>query len=121
MQDNYAKWLGQPSAKPLSEKMPAEWALKEAQRRAGLPDLALSGLPQWQVEFARMIEKHEQPPVDPDVIAVREIVTAWMSVTSQGEDCKGEDEEDILRGLHDPGADFQAALAAYRKHKEAGK
>jgi len=55
--------------------------------------------------IARYVMQHEQPPVDPDVLAVREILTAWH----------GENLPDAAI-VHD---DFQAALAAYRKAKAA--
>lgn len=57
------------------EEVPAaDWACKEAFKRAGV----LHGGPAWEYmsvwsrELARMIEKHEEPPVDPALIAARE-------------------------------------------------
>ena len=51
-----------------------------------------------------------EPPVDPDVLVVREILAAWYGKTM----IEG---ESILRGGD---RDFQAALAAYRRAKNGG-
>lgn len=58
------------------------------------------------VALARLIAQHEQPPVDPDVIAVREILAASRH------------DGNVFSDTHPL---FQAALSVFRKHKEAGK
>lgn len=56
--------------------LPADWALKEAIARSTtqLSFELLKTRPQWylaQTELARMIEKYETPPVDPDLLEAR--------------------------------------------------
>ncbi|EPR09775.1 hypothetical protein M527_06510 [Sphingobium indicum IP26] len=63
--------------------------------------------------FARYIAQHEQPPVDPDVIAVRDIAACFQA--------SWEMKQSYMRGDYDGDYSFSAALALYRKHKEAGK
>lgn len=65
----------------------------------------------------RLIQTHEKEPVDPDVLAVREVLAAYWEA--------GENEAEKLRaseyrtGKRDKATDFQHALAAYRAGKEA--
>lgn len=61
--------------------------------------------------FARYIMQHEEPPVDKDVLAVREILASQYGEVT---DVHGE----YIQGYHDGMAHFQDALAAYRKHKQ---
>lgn len=98
----------------MSEQIP-QWAMARAY------DLcAAEGQSGWHPDatrvFACYIAQHEQPPVDPDVIAVREIAAA-------GHEAEGgmTAAETIRSGGYDDRRSFQASLAAYRKHKEAGK
>lgn len=86
---------------------PVNWARDEAAKRSGyrawddVPTTHLAAIN----AHARTIETHERPPIDPDVLAVREILAAWH----------GELDED-----YDNDDDFQAALAAYRRVKNGG-
>ena len=57
--------------------------------------------------FARYIAEHETAPVDPDVLAVREILAAWEGTTL--------DVGDIMDGARDKAPGFTAVLAAYRE------
>lgn len=90
----------------MGEEIP-EWAIEKA------CDLLLEYAPGARSNhsvnvFAAYIAQHEPPPVDPDVIAVREIIAAWYE----------EPVSDYENGNPDG---FAPALATYRKHKEAGK
>lgn len=94
--------------KPLEN--PADWAIEKASR-------LISDSPERYFEtkaemaFARYIERHETPPVDPDVLAVQEILTAWVG--PQHFHIPAEN----AAYLTDIPVDFQAALAAYRRHR----
>ena len=57
--------------------------------------------------FARYIAEHETAPVDPDVLAVREILAAWEGTPL--------DVDDIMDGARDKAPGFTAVLAAYRE------
>ena len=57
--------------------------------------------------FARYIAEHETAPVDPDVLAVREILAAWEGIAL--------DVDDIMDGARDKAPGFTAVLAAYRE------
>ena len=57
--------------------------------------------------FARYIAEHETAPVDPDVLAVREILAAWEGTPL--------DVDDIMDGALDKAPGFTAVLAAYRE------
>lgn len=85
---------------------PAGWAIRRAR------DLMGAEIPQnFQTAFARYIEHHEQPPVDPDILAVREILAAFHEVLPLT--------RAVLDGAYDHGREFQAALAVYRLYREA--
>jgi hypothetical protein len=88
-------------------KMPADWAINEAYDRGDEP----SQTPYLQL--ARMIEKYEPElapaPVDSDVLALREILVAWMNEEFAT--------QSLRAGYDDNHPDFLAALAAYRKVK----
>ena len=68
----------------------ADWVLLEAAKRTGL----LVGNAEYFKEYAKcsqaysalcdMIAKHEQPPVDPDVEAVKRIINAWRPSDMDG-------------------------------------
>lgn len=65
-----------------------------------------------QHAFARYIMQHEEPPVDKDVLAVREIL-------ADASFCQGTALHDAyMNGNRDNDPHFQDALAAYRKHKQ---
>lgn len=101
---------------------PADWAIEKALVSANEAIVLVDGTP-WTaanirvtsdfpftrtvLEFARYIEQHELPPIDPDVLAVREILIAWHN----GEWPLLED------GAYDKRPDFQAALAVYRRYR----
>lgn len=59
--------------------------------------------------FARYIAQHEQPPVDPDVLAVREIASAFVNGKAE--------QEAVGRGECDNSPQFRIALDAFRKHR----
>lgn len=62
--------------------------------------------------FARYIMQHEEPPVDKDVLAVREIL-------AEANHYAGSDgHNSYMSGANDSDEHFQDALAAYRKHKK---
>lgn len=57
------------------------------------------------------LERSGWQPTDPDVLAVREIASrahGWRN---------GDEGDPWVEGSQDTSTDFQAALAAYRKHK----
>ena len=87
----------------MSEEIP-QWAKAMAVQLMGEDVDSL-------VALARYIAAHEQPPVDPDVIAVREIAAALCRNGGMS-----------LGGELKPGSAAETAAAiAFRKHKEAGK
>lgn len=111
---------------PFAAPLPADWAFKEAVRRVSwkpnptppvvetLIDKVKSN-DTWR-ELARMIEKYEPElaPVDPDVLAVREILAA------RAEGCGyAPDAERYRGGECDDWTDFVAVLAAYRRVKSS--
>lgn len=75
---------------------PSQWETAKALARVAL-ELERSG---WQ------------PPVNPDVLAVREIIGMAQAAIGGVAAAKA-----YMDGLHDDSPQFQAALAAYRKHK----
>lgn len=97
--------------------MPAQWALDEAARRSGWRDWdsarkCVTATP-YIFAHARTIEKNEQPPVDPDILAVRDILAVWYGAdTGMG---KGS-----LSGEWDSNLGFQAAVATYKRAKNGG-
>ena len=103
----------------LSEEIP-QWALDRVEQEAG-PRPRPECIPEDETiiiakAFARYIMKREQPPVDPDVIAVREILAAVASMVDYVAGPKVYE-----AGTADQMPHFIAALTAYRKHKEAGE
>lgn len=71
------------------------------------------------VALASYIASHEQPPVDPDVIAVREIAKAFCGEGTVWD--VNVEHDDIDRGCYDRSPIFAAVLETLRKHKEAGE
>ena len=67
----------------MSEEQPPEWAAQLFCQRAGIDYSAIMRGENTVVlrvavrEAARMIAKYEQPPVDPDVEAVKRILMAF--------------------------------------------
>lgn len=96
----------------MSEEIPA-WAFDRARN---LTDQEPAS-PFVGAAFARYISQHEQPPVDPDVAAVRDLILSWV------EEPGSYLEDGILNGALDETPRFKSMLATYRyrKHKEAGK
>lgn len=100
--------------------MPAEWAVTEALRRinktraeAGFITLR-DGSPAASATvapLAEMIEKHEQPPADPDLLLAREIAAAEY-VKAGAEECLV---ESVLLGRYDTFPCVRAALAALKR------
>lgn len=89
---------------------PADWAIAKAVSLiSDSPERYFET--QAEMAFARYIERHETPPVDPDVLAVQEILTAWVG--PQHFHIPAEN----AAYLTDIPVDFQAALAAYRRHR----
>lgn len=66
--------------------------------------------------FARYISEHEDNPVSADVVAMRYIIAA--SWEAEGYNRRA---SEIREGRDDDRKSFQAALIAYRRHKEMGK
>ena len=93
-----------------------EWAAKKAAELANASPVAI-GISEWNASdvkvygiaeaFARYIAEHETAPVDPDVLAVREILAAWEGTPL--------DVDDIMDGARDKAPGFTAVLAAYRE------
>ena len=94
-----------------------EWAAKKAAELANASPVAI-GISEWNASdvkvygiaeaFARYIAEHETAPVDPDVLAVREILFSWHSPSPGA--------TEILNGKRDNDRAFQAALAKYRDY-----
>lgn len=84
------------------QPMPADWAIRRAKEETGEQYLLDA--------FARYIEKHEQPPVDPDVLDVRRILAANSVFGSLLR-------EMFLNGSRDNLPEFLNVLAEYKKIK----
>lgn len=102
----------------MNKDMPARWALDRAAKltsRGSWKDaMRLSVDERFAIiAHARTIEKREQPPVDPDVLAVREMLAAWYGESPTiVKEAEG--------GVYDNDRYFQAALADYRRVKYGG-
>lgn len=89
----------------------SEWSLARVRE--------LSGASAIEYAFARYIQAHEQPPVDPDVLAVREILATWCGSPVGSRATKGvltrvDAARQITDGEYDTAPEFVAALVAYR-------
>lgn len=84
-----------------TEHKPADWAIQRAMEETESEYLLDA--------FARYIEKHEQPPVDPDVLDVRRIAAAWVM--------NEEVAKRVLAGKYDKAPYFKCAFAEYKKIK----
>lgn len=96
-------------------KCPPEWAWARvrALRRA---ETALNAI---EVAFARYIEEHEEPPVDPLLIEARQIAShARRKVNGS---CDFGVADQILQGQWDDHQLVNAALTALRRGIELGK
>jgi Uncharacterized conserved protein len=98
-----------PTQRPVPPEQPAGWAFARVEALTDKKDP-----PSVRAAFARYIEAHELPPVDPDVAAVRRILTTWHlnrdeSVANQ-----------LLLGNFDEDGSFIAALDVYRGIKAGG-
>lgn len=100
--------------------MPADWAIRRALElieigsmwsRDDLFCLVKKQEPSCRpiTAFARYIEKHENPPVNPDVLAVREILSEFSQLR--------EHKEQYLGGVYDNTGSFHRAVLAYRRIK----
>lgn len=90
--------------------MPADWAIERAYELSLFDHGAITERTDWRLGFARYIEAHEQPPVDPDLVTAREICA---KVADQLGDPAA---SGYRSGLNDDGERVQFALA---KLKEA--
>jgi hypothetical protein len=104
----------------MDKDMPADWAIERAIELVNVDgstytheSLTQNHIVGWSLgkAFARYIEAHEQPPVDPDLVTAREICA---KVTRQWHETSAENR--YLKGLDDNDAEVQFALA---KLKEA--
>ena len=101
-----------------TEAMP-DWVLIEAAKRTNwyMPVDCIherySTLSDAFRALCDMILKHEQPPVDPDLLLARE-AAAWVNVNKGFEDYAS----DILAGTRDAIEPVQAALRAIKLMKE---
>lgn len=114
------------------DNLPADWAIEAALTRVtGEMPIPEDVVSDWSVagvkkipatyavtvlELARMIEKYEAhlTPVDPDVLAVREILSSVYAADDQSVDAGK-----YADGTYDNDRTFIAALEAYRKVKTA--
>lgn len=75
---------------------PADWALTEATRRCGCSGLNIQHFKEptsrWDeeavIQLARMIETHEERPVDPDLILARKIAADVRGEADESHDGK---------------------------------
>lgn len=82
---------------------PPQWAIARALDLGGVPMMfETDPASRWVFTLAHYIALHENPPLDPDVLAVREILASFGCTHIEGGDRNGQ---------------FQAGLAAYRKHR----
>ena len=100
-----------PDPLPLGPNDPPGWAVVRAWNEVGGMVTPRSAI----LALARYIERHEKPPVDPDVLAVRAILAAYAARWGGVEEAT-----QISGGLNDDGPGFQAALETYRTIKANG-
>lgn len=100
---------------------PEDWALAEARRRAGLAADSQE-TSQCLLALAHMIEKHEQPPVDPAIEWARDLIADAVAYGAGiGMEPERKRPSDFRSGDCDAGDLIARAVEGYRKHKEAGK
>jgi len=96
-------------------EQPAYWAVTKAAVLIAAEPHGSGKMEPRSAAFARYIEAHEMPPVDPDVAAVRRVLATWNlnrdeSVANQ-----------LLLGNFDDDGSFIAALDVYRGIKAGGQ
>ena len=122
--EKYSHIIGYHKREDQPQPTVMPWALGRAGEVAaesmGLsPDnLRLATAEDYLRALARYIEQHEQPPVDPDVLAVRSILAAWHKDRSTEGRSYRTVAEELKIGEYDPSFGFLAALAAYRSAKQ---
>lgn len=92
---------------------PPFWALNRASEEIGnlvTPATALTAL-------ARYIARHETAPVDPDVLAMREILATWLTFSAIG---TPKFIGDMRNGDYDEDAAFQRTVEVYRTLTSGG-
>lgn len=100
----------------MTDKLPADWAIDKAVellREAGIPIIlrAVKSNPdsyRSTIAFARYIEEHEEPPVDPVLLAAREWVEAGLTGFEVG----------VLKGNFDYSTAVQAFIAGAKWQAE---
>lgn len=104
----------------MDKDMPADWAIERAIELVNVDgstytheSLTQKHIAGWSLcnAFARYIEAHEQPPVDPDLVTAREIMSRAMSAAGSTHTARM-----YRNGTCDESGDLQFALA---KLKEA--
>ena len=111
----------------MDKDMPADWALERA---CALGNAAGSGTERWPISvipaikkldvhpgmlaFARYIEAHEQPPVDPDLVTAREICARVCNDFGQTSSAKA-----YRDGDYDAEEELQFALAKLKEARGA--
>ena len=101
--------------------LPADWAIERALSESRYNHIlaVVKDSPHFyraHINFARYIEKHEQPPVDPWVFQARELAAGVAEVTSMNHV-----EDDYVAGDYDDDPEVQAIAAALRAAYEKGK
>ena len=105
-------------------KKPAQWALIKAARHIphykSMTDEDITHKIKYAspdslvVAFARYIEQHEKPPVDPDLIKAREIYCSTPFVSKLSSGFHGE----VMKGSYDTTTPVQGILLAIKKTRE---
>lgn len=105
----------------MDKDMPADWAIERAIELVNVDgstytheSLTQKHIVGWSLgkAFARYIEAHEQPPVDPDLVTAREICAMVADQWDSGDGAEGR----YRAGCFDNDADIQFVVA---KLKEA--
>lgn len=105
----------QPPGALEAESDHPSWGLRRVMEICGAEDRGGRHAP-VTLAFARYIEQHEQPPVDPDVLAVRAVLAAAYAA----DDAPLRDVFGYKNGDYDSDRTFIAALEAYRTIKANG-
>lgn len=117
----HKEWTIRNVAEPEQLFDPDDWAIEVALKRLSWSNCTVAGVREYGfktiLEVARMIQKYEphlkpKPPVDPDVLAVREILAAFH--TNIGEHAAARNYRD---GDCDNGTYFLAAVEAFKRVK----